>query len=273
MIGRLRVAALLAASLLALSPAAARTLPLPAAAARPAPQSAPPRFPFGVGERMEYEVRFGGIRAGTGFMEVNAFESIRGRDAYHTIFRVRGGTLFFKVDNRFDSWIDAESLSSLRFKQDQREGSRERERHYEIFPSRAVYVEEDGREFPSVREPLDDGSFLYFVRTVPLEVGREYSFDRYFKPDRNPVKIRVLRRERVKVPAGEFNAVVLQPVIKAKGLFSEGGHAEVWISDDPRRALLQVRTRFAGFRLSLHLTAYRAPAGGDPRVTSSARGR
>ncbi len=38
--------------------------------------------------------------------------------------------------------------------------------------------------------PLDDGSFLYFVRTIPLEVGQTYNFDRYFNPKANPVTIR-----------------------------------------------------------------------------------
>ena len=35
------------------------------------------------------------------------------------------------------------------------------------------------------------------------EVG-SYEFNRYFKPDRNPVRLTVLRKERIKVPAGEF---------------------------------------------------------------------
>ena len=227
-------------------------------------------FPFGVGERHDFEARFGGVRVGTAFMEVYGFEQLRGRDAYHTVFHIRGGTLFFKVDSRFDSWIDAANFSSLRFRQDQNEGGRDRERQYEIFPERAAYRDEQGQEFASVRDPLDDGSFLFFVRTTPLEVGREYEYNRYFKPDRNPVRIRVLRRERVKVPAGQFDAVVVQPIIKTKGLFSEGGHAEVWISDDPRRQILQIRTRFAGLGLSMHLTAYRPPVSGGPNVSGDA---
>jgi hypothetical protein len=236
----------------------------------PQQQQQSQRFPFGVGERLDFEARFGGVRVGNAFMEVYGFEQLRGRDAYHTMFRISGGTLFFKVDSRFDSWVDAASFSSLRFRQDQNEGGRDRERQYEIFPERATYRDEQGQEFASVSDPLDDGSFLYFVRATPLEVGREYEYNRYFKPDRNPVRIRVLRRERVKVPAGEFAAVVVQPIIKAKGLFSEGGHAEVWISDDPQRRILQIRTRFAGLRLSLHLTAYRPPVSGGPNVSGAA---
>jgi len=112
-----------------------------------------------------------------------------------------------------------------------------------------------------VKEPLDDGSFLYFIRTVPLEVGQTYEFNRYFRPDRNPVKITVVRKEKVKVPAGTFDAVVVRPSIKTKGIFSENGHAEVWLSDDDKRIMLQMKSKLSFGSLSLYLKSYRpAPA-------------
>ena len=115
-------------------------------------------------------------------------------------------------------------------------------------------------EKPSVTNPLDDGSFLYFIRTVPLEVGKTYEFDRYFRPDRNPVKITVLRKERIKVPAGTFDAIVIRPSIKSKGIFSENGQAEVWLSDDERHIMLQLKSKLSFGSLSLYLKSYRAPA-------------
>jgi hypothetical protein len=113
---------------------------------------------------------------------------------------------------------------------------------------------------PSVSNPLDDGSFLFYIRTVPLEVGKTYEFNRYFKPDRNPVVIRVLRRERVRVPAGSFNAIVLQPIIKTSGIFSEGGQAEIWLTDDDKRMMVQMRSRLSFGSLNLYLRSYRLSA-------------
>ncbi|HET9452793.1 MAG TPA: DUF3108 domain-containing protein, partial [Gemmatimonadaceae bacterium] len=98
-------------------------------------------------------------------------------------------------------------------------------------------------------------SFLYWMRTIPLEVGETYTFDRYFRPDRNPVRIHVLRRERIRVPAGEFNAIVVQPTIRTRGIFSEGGHAEIWFADDSTRRILQMKSRLAFGSLNLYLTA------------------
>jgi hypothetical protein len=106
-----------------------------------------------------------------------------------------------------------------------------------------VYLDPQKNELPTVDRPLDDGAFLYFLRAIPLEVGKTYNWNRYFKPDRNPVRVTVVRRERIRVPAGEFDAVVLHPKIKAKGIFAENAHAEVWIADDESRMMLQMKTR------------------------------
>ncbi len=213
--------------------------------------------PFGPGEQMTYDVRFGAVRVGSGSMEVAGIERVRGIRAWRTVFTVQGGTVFYKVNDRMESWMDVSSLSSLRFIQDLEEGGRERERHFEIFPDRAVFTENGGEEQPSVSNPLDDASFLYFVRTVPLVVGQTYTFNRYFRPDRNPVTIHVVRRERVRVPAGTFDAVVIRPVIKTRGIFSERGQAEIWLTDDDRRMMVQMKSRLSFGSLNLYLRSYR----------------
>lgn len=209
--------------------------------------------PFNVGERLTYDVYFGPLRAGEGTMEVVAREPVRGIDAWHTRFRVRGGVPFYRVDDVLESWIGVECFHSLRHVQDFEEGGRVRERRFEIFPDRAMYRENDEPEALSVADPLDDGSFIYFIRTIELEVGKTYTFHRYFRPDRNPVIIRVLRRERVRVPAGTFNAIVIQPIIKSRGIFSEDGEAQIWLSDDADRIMLQMKTKLKIGSLNLYL--------------------
>jgi hypothetical protein len=217
------------------------------------------KVPFRTGERLEYDVKFGPLHVGKGSMEVMGIDTVRGQEAWHTAFNVRGGTFFYHVNDRLESWLDVRSLSSLRHTQDLNEGKRDRERNFEIYPERGVFVEEGKEEAPTVDAPLDDGSFLYFLRTIPLEVGETYEFNRYFRPDRNPVTIKVLRRERVKVPAGEFDAIVVQPIIKTKGIFSESGKAEIWLSDDDRHIMLQMKSKLSIGSLNLYLKSYRPP--------------
>ena len=217
------------------------------------------KVPFGPGERMEYDVKFGAIRVGNAHMEVVALDNLRGRPAWHTAFWVQGGNFLYRVNDVYESWMDAETLSSLRFVQELEEGGKDIERRFEIYPERAIFVQtskKPPKEEKSVSQPLDDGSFLYFIRTIPLEVGQTYSFDRYFRPDRNPVRIRVLRKEKVKVPAGTFDAIVIQPMIKTKGIFSENGHAEIWLSDDDRRIMLQLKSKLSFGSLNLYLKSF-----------------
>ena len=210
-----------------------------------------------VGERLEYDVKFGPIKVGRASMEVMDVEEVRGRRAWHTRFQVTGGTLFFHVNDVLESWIDVETFSSLRFRQQLSEGSRDRLYEYEIYPERATYIEKNKGERPSVSHPLDDGSFLYFIRTIPIELGARYEFQRYFMPDRNPVRLEVLGRDTVEVPAGRFDALVIRPVIKAKGIFSEDGRAQIWISNDADHLLLQMTSHLKFGSLSLHLKSRR----------------
>ena len=213
--------------------------------------------PFDTGEKLTYDVRFGGIKVGTGRMEVVGTQDVRGREAWHTRFTVKGGIPFYKVNDRMESWIDTRTFESLRFVQDLDEGPRERERFYEIYPEKGTYSEKGEVEHAqSVEDPLDDAAFMYFVRTIPLEVGKTYDFNRYFRPDRNPVQIRVLRKETVKVPAGSYQTIVIQPVIKSKGIFSEKGHAEMWLTDDSRRLLVQMKSDLSIGSLNLYLRGY-----------------
>jgi hypothetical protein len=217
------------------------------------------KVPFGPGERMEYDVKFGALRVGSAQMEVVGLDNLRGRPAWHTGFWVRGGNFLYRVNDTYESWMDAETLSSLRFVQQLEEGGKETERRFEIYPERAIFVQTTDtpvHDEKSVSQPLDDGSFLYFIRTIPLVVGKTYDFERYFRPDRNPVRIRVLRKERIRVPAGTFDAIVLQPVIKTKGIFSENGHAEIWLSDDERHIMLQLKSKLSFGSLNLYLKSY-----------------
>lgn len=252
--------AALAATLLAVAPTTGWARQSNGAAAATAPPLRLPAnaavVPFSVGEKLEYDVKFGSLKVGSGSMEVRDLVDVHGLTTWHTIFRITGGITFYRVNDKHESWFDVVSLTSRRFHQDIDEGSYERKRRYEFFPERGMYKEGDKPEQPTVEAPLDDGSFLYFVRTIPLEVGKEYSFNRYFNPASNPVTIKVLRRETVKVPAGTFNAVVLQPMFKTKGIFSENGRAEVWITDDSRRMMVQMKSKLSIGSLNLYLRAH-----------------
>lgn len=208
--------------------------------------------PFSVGEELTFKASFGGIPAGTARMRVDGVELVRGRPAYHVVFTIDGGVPFFRVHDRYESWIDVQTLSSLRHRQQISEGRYRRTTTYEIYPERGTYEQGDSVH-ASVARPLDDGSFIYAIRATGVRVGETRRDDRYFRPDRNPVVLTGLRRETVQVGAGTYPSIVVRPSIKANGIFSDRGEAQVWFSDDARRYPVLVKSKFAKFSLTLAL--------------------
>jgi Protein of unknown function (DUF3108) len=224
--------------------------------------ASPPALPrpYGIGEKLVYDLAVGGAKVGSGTMSIIAGESIDGHDTFHSIFAIQGGFLFYKVNDRLESWFEPETATSHRFYQLLNEGSYHKERYFDIYPDSAKLHQRGFEQKESVREPLDDASFFYFVRTVPLNVGETYTYTRYFRPDKNPVIVKVLRREKIKVEAGTFNTIVLQPIIKSGGLFAEGGEALIWVTDDDRRIMVQLRAKMPVLRsLDLFLKSYTPP--------------
>lgn len=220
-------------------------------------------IPFAAGEKAEYQVKLGGISVGSGVLEVVGMENVNGFNTYRTRLHVRGGIPLARVDTRLESWIDARGLFSRRFEQDQHEIRFKRQRTYEFFPESRTFRRTDNGETGTIPtdRPLDDVSFIFYTRTLPLRVGETYTIPRYFKEDGNPVVIRVLRKETIKVPAGTFATIVVQPVIQTDGLFGEGGEAQLYFTDDSRRLLVQLRSRVPVVgSLSLYLKSYRPTA-------------
>jgi hypothetical protein len=212
------------------------------------------------GERARYELRLAGREVGNGSLEVLGEEEVNGHNTLHTTMQISGGVLFARVNDRFDSWIDPEHLFSRRFVQDQKELTSRRYRAYEMAPEEKTFRVKDGEEeVLSSHQPLDDVSFLFYARTLPLRVGDVDTIPRYFKPGHDVI-LRVLRKERITVPAGTYETIVVQPTItNAGGLFGQGGQAEVYFSDDAARTLVMMKSRVPVVgSLSLHLTDFRA---------------
>jgi hypothetical protein len=212
--------------------------------------------PFAVGEELVFKATFGILPAGTAKMRVESIDTVRGRAAYHITFAIDGGIIGFRIHDRYESWMDVETLSSLRHKQQISEGRYHRNTTYEIYPELGQYKKNDEPIEASVDNPLDDGSFVYALRALAIGVGDTLRVDRYFRPDRNPVVLVGARRERIDVGAGSFSSIVIRPSIKANGIFGENGEAEVWFSEDERRIPLKIKSKFAKFSLNLSLESF-----------------
>jgi hypothetical protein len=213
--------------------------------------------PFRVGERFEYAAKFGVLRMGSGAIEVASIDTIRGKSAYHFRFTLNAKAIVYKINSSLESWASVDDFHSLRFRRDNTENSRRYVRSWEIFGDSGYHRQVEPEPLPAAptpADPLDDASFLFFVRTTPLEVGKTYNFERYFRPERNPIVIKVLKRETMELPDGsEVDCLVLNPVIGDGGLFGARAEARLWITDDARRIPVQIRSRYSFGTVTLKL--------------------
>ena len=228
--------------------------------AAPAPQTEAPRpdpasYPFHVGERFQYAAKLGILRLGTAWMSVTGIDTVRGNESFVFEFGLDASAPFYKSKNVLQSWTGTQDLISRRFHQDLVENGKPRKRYFEIFPDSLFYTQENrvGTK-PTVTDPLDDAAFFYFLRTLPLEVGKTYKYDRYFKKDLNPVTIKVVKREKLEMPDGsEMTCVILNPVVGEDGLFAPRSKAMLWITDDTRRVPVQIKAKLPFGSVTLRL--------------------
>jgi hypothetical protein len=215
------------------------------------------RAPFGPGEHLVYNVKVGIFGVGEGHMSVYPMDTVRGNETYRAVMGIEGSLMGLGVDDLYATWFDLYTLQSWRFIRDVKQVSYESFRHYEFFPQRGTWERQDNDEFGDLGSqlPLDDIAFVYYIRTLPLEVGDTYTLDRYFKDEGNPVVIHVLRKDQRETDAGTFNTVVVKPLIRTDGLFGEGGDAELHFTDDDRRLLVYMKSNIPNFpgSLTLHL--------------------
>jgi hypothetical protein len=215
-----------------------------------------PRYPWTVGETLTYSAKLGMLSLGSGTLEVAGIDTVRGAESFRFRFRLRGSTVFYSLDDVLESYTGTRDMISRRFVQDFVENDKPSHRLFEIFPDSGFYREhaKDTVVRPAPPEPLDDAAFFYFVRVTPLEVGKTYSYDRYFRKDKNPVTIKVEKRQKMELPDGtEVQCLVLHPVIDPKGMFSQRSDTRLWLTDDERRLPVQIRSKFPFGTITLRL--------------------
>ncbi len=212
--------------------------------------------PVRVGERATYTAKYGPVRIGSAVATTTA-DTLRGKLVWHISIRIQGGIPLFRVDNRIDSWVDPDSMYALRFVQHLHQGRESFVREFDFHPEKGTMTS-GGVEMPSVTAPFDDASMIFLVRHQRLEAGRIYESPRYFWPEANPVTIAVARRERVEVPAGVFDAVVVAPRISTSSVFRERSRPEVYLTDDSSKVLLRLKAHmpFGFMALNLRSVTY-----------------
>ena len=95
--------------------------------------------------------------------------------------------------------------------------------------------------------PLDELSFIYFLRTLPLLDDSARTFVRHYDSDRNPVTVTVVGRDTLKTRAGEFPTIIVEMRVRDPRHYQGDGVIRINLSDDARRLPVRIESRMPVF--------------------------
>jgi len=230
-----------------------------------------PNTAFGVGESIRYTIKYGFVAAGTATLEVKEIQPLAGRSAFYILSKAKTNKatdLVFKVRDKNASWMDTESLCSLQFYQQIREGLYRKETRtaYDHPTGKFTYWKkrkgkekvQEGDVPPFVQDVL---SSLYYIRTQSLEVGKDYTLEANSGGKSWPLKVTVKKVEKVRVPAGKFECLHIEPILAGDGIFQQQGKLEVWVTNDSRRIPVLLRSRVMVGAFDAEMAEYAAGTG------------
>lgn len=140
-----------------------------------------------------------------------------------------------------DSWLDPVSGATLRYEKHETRPFSEQHERVEMFPVEQRWVNAAGGTGGSpTATPLDELSFIYYVRTLDLSADTTYVSNRHYDVAKNPVIIRVLRRDTITAGAGAFPVVVVEMRVTDAKRFRNGGIVMLFLTDDARRVPVRI---------------------------------
>lgn len=221
---------------------------------------------FRKGEKLIFDVKYGFITAGVAEFSIPKITKIAGRDVYNVVFKVSSVPafdLFYKVRDRYETFIDVEGIFPWRFEQHIREGkySRDFSAYFDQRKGRAITTE---GSYDIPRYVNDIVSAFYLARTFDyskMKINDKIYLENFYKDKVYPLEVIYRGKESVSVTAGTFNCIILEPVVKEGGLFKSEGSIIIWLTDDELKIPVKVKTKVLIGSIDAELIAYEGLAG------------
>jgi hypothetical protein len=225
-------------------------------------------LPFAAGETCVYRGSSALGRIGTGTMAVEPAQ-VDGARVLLLRFDFRGRVGPAGIEDHSRSWFDPATRGSRRFTKRERTPLTSRDEDVQMDPATRRWTTPTGRGGAmSTDAPLDELSFIYFIRTLPLAPGDAYTLTRHYDAARNPVRVRVVGRGPIRVPAGVFQTIEVEMRVIDPVRYRGEGVVQLHFTDDARRIL--VRTESAIPRAGRMVLSLESGVGGCA-PTQSAR--
>ncbi len=215
--------------------------------------------PFGPGEKIVFRIIYLAMPAGIFTMEVDEMTEFQGVSVYHFIAKAQSSmifSLFYRVRDKVESFVDAETFMPLRFEQHLREGPRYRSDKITIFDRSRNLAKVGSKEVPIPSDVQDVLSVFYYLRALPLEVGKSEFLNVNTGEKNYRIELKVLRKETMRKWGRSVETIVVQPIlkdIKRGGIFKEKRDVFIWLTDDEKRIPVFITAKLVVGQLSFVL--------------------
>jgi hypothetical protein len=221
-----------------------------------------PNTAFDVGEELNYDVDYGFITAGTARIAIPRYSDMNGRKCYNVEFSVTSKPFFdsfYKVRDRYETHIDVEGLFPWKFVQQIREGGYKYDFNAWFDQQRLKALTSKG-EFAIEPYSQDALSAFYFMRTQNydgLRPGQKMTVKNFARDSVYTLTVKYLGKQTIKVEAGKFNCILIEPIMKEGGLFKSSGRIIIWVTDDEKKIPVQIEAEVPIGSITTELTSYK----------------
>ncbi len=201
-------------------------------------------LPFYSGETLTFKVKYGFVSAGEMTLVVLGTEEKNGVSCWHFRLKADGGIPFYDVKDEIHSWVSVSDFATVYYQKDINEGSYHKNTwiSYDPVSYKAFYPEGDTLDIP--KGALDPLAVFYYARKLPLEEGKVFWLPYHVDRRSEMMKVEVKKKEKVKVPYGEFDCYLVEPKVSTgKNIFGAKGGLKIWFTADDQKLPVKVDTQ------------------------------
>jgi hypothetical protein len=188
-------------------------------------------------------------------------ERYNGRPVYHCVGDGKSYSFFdnfFRVRDRYETYIDTASLVPYKFIRNVDEGGYKKYNNVTFNQSANTAVSTNG-VFKTTNCIQDVVSAVYYARNINFDkykVDDKIPFDMFLDDEVYHLYIRYLGKEKIKTRYGKFNAIKFKPLLIKGTIFEGGEKMDAWVSDDPNHLLLRVESPIAVGSIKVDMMGY-----------------
>ena len=217
------------------------------------------------GEVVTFKVYYSTLGAYIGAGEATfttTLERFNGKPVYHHVGEGKTYSFFdnfFKVRDRYESYVDTGSLLPYKFIRNIEEVSYKKYNNVTFNQQANTAVSTNG--VFSITDCMQDVmSSVYYARNIDFnkyKVGDKIPFDMFLDDEIFHLYIRYMGKEKVKTRYGRFNSIKIRPLLVKGTIFEGGENMTAWISDDPNHIILRVESPISVGSIKVDMMSYR----------------